>query len=155
AIGGTLSAARTDRYLDPPVTENYTNHGSLTGMGVRYDDRPSADDRVHVGWQRRDRSFLVPNERLQDAAGQRQERQGSEDLGHAAWMKVLGNRVMVDVRGVVERLGATLSSNELATPIIVSQDRSFTRGYAGLSVATEARHHRIKAGGDFLFSPVR
>ena len=40
SIGGSATAARTDHYLDPPTTENFTNHGSLAGITFSYDDRP-------------------------------------------------------------------------------------------------------------------
>ena len=33
----TAAAAGTDRYLDPPVEENYTNHGSTVNGSVRYE----------------------------------------------------------------------------------------------------------------------
>jgi len=70
SVGGSVTAARTDRYLDSPTTENFTNHGALSGVTLSYDDRPSDVDRVHFTWHRRQTNFLVPNERLQQLAGQ-------------------------------------------------------------------------------------
>ena len=43
----SASAARTDRYLDPPVVENFTNDGNLAGALVSYQVRPTDRDRLH------------------------------------------------------------------------------------------------------------
>lgn len=149
------SAARTNRYLDPPVVENYTNDGSLGGVSASYDDRPSDADRLRITWHRRGTNFQVPNERVQQAAGQRQKRVGREDLGQASWTRVIGSRSVFNARGMAERLVATLESNAQATPIIVSQDRSLRRGYANASLAADLGRHHIKFGGDIVFAPVR
>jgi hypothetical protein len=155
SITGSVSAARTSRYLDPPVVENFANRGSLAGATVSYEDRPSDPDRVHLTWHHRQNSFLVPNERLQEAAGQRQDRTASEDLGQASWTRILRSRLVLNVRGVAQRLSATLESNSQSTPIIVSQDRSLTRGYANTSLAFDMGRHQMKFGGDVVFAPVR
>ena len=48
-----------------------------------------------------------------------------------------------------------MSSNEQSTPIIVSQDRSLTRGYGNVSLAADYGRHQVKVGGDIVFAPVR
>src|SRR5215470_7154064 len=53
SLGASATAAATDHYLDPPTTENYTNHGSLAGITFSYDDRPSDTDRLHFTWHNR------------------------------------------------------------------------------------------------------
>lgn len=148
------SAARTDRYLDPPVIANYTNAGSLGGARIAYDDRPTEVDRIQLRFHRRGTSFLVPNELLQQEAGQRQEGASREALAQAAWTRTLGSRFVLSARGVAERLSASLRSNAHSTPIAVSQDRAFTRGYANASLAADAGRHQLKFGGDLVFAPV-
>jgi len=154
ALTASASAARTGHYLDPPVSANFTNAGSLGGVTARYDDLPSDADRIHVRWHHRQTAFLVPNENFQQAAGQRQDRDGREDLGQAAWTRILFSRVVFNARGVVQHLSASLRSNAYATPIAVSQDRAFTRGYANASLAADAGRHQLKFGGDVVFAPV-
>jgi hypothetical protein len=154
ALRAGVSAARTGRYLDPPLEENFTNAGSLGGVTVSYDDRPGDADRFRLTWHRRGTSFLVPNERLQQSAGQRQRRTGREDLGQAAWTRVIGSRLVFNGRGVLERLTAGLESNAHATPIAVSQDRHLTRRYVGASMAADLGRHQVKFGGDVVDASV-
>jgi Carboxypeptidase regulatory-like domain len=155
AITVSGSAARTSRYLDPPVTDNFTNDGSFGGVSAAYDDRPTDHDRLRVTWRHSRTTFQVPNEQIQEAAGQLQERTGTDDLVQGAWTRIIGTRFVLNVRGVGTRLGATLSSNEQSTPIIVSQDRSLTRGYGNVSLAADYGRHQVKFGGDLVFAPVR
>jgi hypothetical protein len=155
AVAASVSAARTDRYLDPPVLSNFTNTGSLRGARGSYDDRPSDRDRLHFAVHHRRSTFLIPNEHVQQIAGQRQEAAGRETLAQAAWTRILSSQYVFNARGVVERLSATLRSNQSSIPVAVSLDRSFTRAYANASVAAALGRHQIKFGGDAVFAPVR
>jgi outer membrane cobalamin receptor len=155
AITVSGSAARTSRYLDPPLTDNFTNDGSLGGLSAAYDDRPTDRDRLRVSWRHSRTAFEVPNEQIQEAAGQLQERTGTDDLIQGAWTRIIGTRFVLNVRGVGTRLGATLSSNAESTPIVASQDRSLTRAYGNVSLAADYGRHQIKFGGDVVFAPVR
>jgi len=154
AVAGSVSAARTDRYLDPPTLDNFTNHGSLHGVTLSYDDRPTDVDRLHLTWHRRQTTFLVPNELVQQRAGQRQQRHGAEDLGQASWTRIIGSQLVLNVNGVAERVAATLESNQASTPIVVSQDRQLTRGYGNVSLAADLGRHQMKVGGDLVFARV-
>ena len=155
ALTISASAARTDRYLDPPVIENFTNDGSLSGALATYQDRPSDRDRLHLTWQHRRSDFLVPNEIVQQLAGQRQENAGRETTAHAAWTRILASRFVLNTRGMVQRLSASLASNPASTPVIVAHERSFTRSYANASLAADFGRHQIKFGGDVVTAPVR
>jgi hypothetical protein len=154
-LSASVSAARTSRYLDPPVIENFTNAGSLGGVRLAYDDRPTDTDRVHIIVHYRRNRFLVPNELVQQAAGQRQEQSGREMLGRAAWTRILSSRVVLNARGAIEQLTATLGSSADAIPIIVSQDRAFTRGFVNAAVEAGLRGHQFKMGGDAVVAPIR
>jgi hypothetical protein len=155
AITVSGSAARTGRYLDPPVTDNFTNDGSLGGVSAAYDDRPTDHDRLRVTWRHGRTTFQVPNEKIQETAGQRQERTGTDDLVQGAWTRIIGSRFVLNARGVGTRLDATLSSNAQSTPIVVSQDRSLTRGYGNVTLAADYGRHQVKFGGDIVFAPIR
>jgi hypothetical protein len=155
SVGGSVAAARTNRYLDPPTTENFTNHGSLGGITLSYDERPSDNDRLHFTWHQRHTDFLVPNEQVQELAGQRQERQGSESFGQGGWSRIIASRLVFDVHGVAEQVKASLDSNPGSTPVIVSQDRRLTRGFSNASLAGDLGRHHVKFGGDLVFAPIR
>jgi len=155
SVNASVATAQTDRYLDPPTTENYSNHGTLSGVTFGYDDRPSDNDRLHFSWHHRQTDFLVPNERVQELAGQRQQRHGEELFGQGGWSRIIGSKVIVDVRGVAEQVKATLDSGPFSTPVIVSQDRELTRGYTNASLAGDFGRHHVKFGGDVVFAPIR
>ena len=99
--------------------------------------------------------FGVPNEIVQEAAGQRQDNSRSDDALHGAWTRVLGSRSVFSTRGLIQHLSASLTSNAASTPVIVDQDRSFTRGYVNASLAADWAAIRLKFGGDLVVTPVR
>jgi outer membrane receptor protein involved in Fe transport len=150
----SASAARTDRYLDPPVVENFTNDGNLAGALVSYQLRATDRDRVQFTWQHRRSDFGVPNEIVQESAGQRQDNSRSDDVLNGAWTHILGARSVLSTRGMLQHLSASLTSNQASTPVIVDQERSFTRGYVNASISTDIGRHQLKFGGDLVVTPV-
>jgi len=150
----TADADRTDRYLDPPVLANYTNAGTSGALTGVYDWDISNADRIHASVHRRQTNFEVPNENLQQAAHQRQDRDGREDAGQVAWTHVFSASTLLTLRASVEDLSANLWSNTLATPIIASQQRGFRRGYVNATVSARKGRHDIKYGADAYYAPV-
>jgi outer membrane receptor protein involved in Fe transport len=155
AVTFSASAARTDRYLDPPVVENFTNDGSLAGALASYQVRPSDRDRLQFTWKHRTSEFGVPNEIVQESAGQRQDNSRSDDALNGAWTRIVGARSVFSARGLLQHLSASLTSNAASIPVIVDQQRAFTRGYVNASVATDLGRHQLKFGGDLVVTPVR
>ena len=119
-----------------------------------YQIRPTDRDRLQFTWQHRQSEFGVPNEIVQEAAGQRQDNSGRDDALHGAWTRVVGSRSVFSTRGLIQHLSAGLRSNEASTPVIVEQDRSFTRGYVNASLAADLGRHQLKFGGDLVVTPV-
>lgn len=144
----------TDRYLDPPVLENFTNYGSGGGGSARFDRTWSATDSTHFYLQSRRSGFLVPNELLQQTAGQRQDRTAAETMGQVSHAHQFSPNVILQVRGMVRDTSARLWGNILSTPILPDQDRGFREGYAGGSVSVSHGSHDLKFGADGLFSAV-
>ena len=152
----TLSSfgARTDRYLDPPVLANFTNSATLDGVTAVYDYDVTASDRVHLSVQRKQARLEVPNENLQQTAGQRQDRSTMEDVGQAAWTHLFSSDLLLNTRASVEDLSANLWSNSLATPIVAAQQRGFRRSYLAATLAANRGHHELKFGSDAYYAPV-
>src|SRR6185437_13771076 len=152
----TISASgnHTDRYLDPPVLGNYTNAGTSSSLSAAYDQDLGEADRIHLAIHRKQTSFEVPNENLQQAAGQLQNRNAPEDLGQIAWTHQFRMQALLNVRAVVEDLSANLWSNPLSTPIIAAQQRGFRRSYLNAHFSEHKGHHTFQAGGDAVYSPV-
>jgi outer membrane cobalamin receptor len=165
ALGGyswprtTVSAgagvAGTDRYLDPPVEENFTNHGTTSRAMVHIEHNLTATDRFGVILRAGDVRFLVPNERVQQDAGQRQERHSQETVAQFSYQHVFSVPLVADLRGMARDLSATLGSNAGATPMIVGQDHGIRDGYLKGSMAAHFGIHEVKVGGDVNVGTVR
>ncbi len=99
-------------------------------------------------------NFLVPNELVQQIAGQRQSRQNQETTGAVYYQRTIATNLLLDVQGSMRDTSAQLSSSPLATPIIASQRRGFREGYIRTDMAGHHGRHDWKIGADALFSPV-
>jgi hypothetical protein len=144
----------TDRYLDPPVLANFTNRGSAGGFSASYERDFSDRDRLRITVTRNDARFLVPNELVQQDALQRQDITNRETTGQIYFQHTISSSLFLSFSGSVRDASATLTSNPLATPVIVAQDRGYREGYVRGDIAGHRGHHDWKAGVDSIFSPV-
>lgn len=154
-LGISGSGAHSDRYLDPPVEENFTNTGTGSNVALQFEREFSDTDRLGVVVRHGQSSFLVPNERVQEDAGQRQDRSSHDTTGVFSYQRVMSASVVADVRAMVRSVGAGLSSNAASTPIAAFQDRGFSETYVKGTVAGHAGKHDWKAGVDANFGSVR
>ena len=154
-VTATGAWSGTDRYLDPPVEENFSNHGTSVRFSGRFDRSLGAGDRLGVIVRHGQSSFLVPNERVQQEAGQRQARDGHETLGQFSYQRVVTSTMLFDVRGMARRLEAALSSNEASTPIRAQQNRGLREAYVRSTLSGHHGRHEWKLGGDADFGAVR
>jgi outer membrane receptor protein involved in Fe transport len=152
-MSAAAGAAATNRYLDPPVEENFTNRGTTTHGAVHVEHELSAD-RFGIIVRRGAARFLVPNEQVQQQAGQRQDRDSRETAAQFSYQHVFAAPALVDVRGMARDLSARLWSNEAATPIAASQDRGFRELYVKAAASGHTRTHEWKAGGDVSLASV-
>lgn len=153
-LSASSGGFHSDRYLDPPVLGNYTNNGSSGTFSASYAREFSDGSRVRITATHDVVDFLVPNELLQQIAGQRQSRRNEETTGAVYYQRTIGVNVLLDVQGSLRDTGAQLSSNPLSTPIFVSQQRGFREGYIRTDTAGHHGRHDWKIGADALFSPV-
>ena len=146
---------RTDRYLDPPVLDDFTNRGSSGGGTVAYSRDLSSRDRIRVKVSQSDVRFEVPNELVQQNAGQRQDRTNRETSGLIYYQRVVSPALLFDAEGSVRDDFADLWSNSLSTPIVAAQQRGYREGYARADLAWHYGHHDLKFGADGIFSSVK
>ena len=144
----------TDRYLDPPVLANYTDRGNAGGFSASYERDFSASDRLRVSVTHNTVRFLVPNELVQQQAGQRQDIQNMETSGQIFLQHTISPELFLSFSGSVRDSSATLTSNMQSTPVIVSLDRGYREGYARADLAGQHGHHNWKTGADGIFTPV-
>jgi hypothetical protein len=152
--GFSAEAARTDRFLDPPVEENFTNTASHRAIGGRYERDLTEQNRLRLTLYHRRAGFALPNDREQQRAGQRQDRANSETIGQASFQAIFSPRLVGNFRGMARDLTATLWSNALATPIRADQERGFREGYAAASLAYHRGSHELKFGADGVFASI-
>src|SRR6266446_4611778 len=152
SVGG--EGFHTDRYLDPPVLANYANRGNAAGFSASYERDCSASDRLRVSVIHNVVRFLVPNELVQQQAGQRQDIQNAETSGQIYFQHTISPELFLSLSGSVRDSSAALTSNAQSTPVIVSQDRGYREGYVRADLAGHRGHHDWKTGVDAIFSPV-
>ncbi|HYL83520.1 MAG TPA: TonB-dependent receptor [Candidatus Angelobacter sp.] len=144
----------TGRYLDSPVLQNFTNFGNGAGLSVSFERDLSDRNRLRLSFSRREVRFLVPNYLPQQTAGQRQDVANSEAVGQIYYQHTISSELFLSFSGSVRDSSATLRSNALSTPIIVSQNRGYREGYARGDLAGHHHHNNWKAGVDGIFNPV-
>jgi hypothetical protein len=148
-------ASKTDRFLDPPAVENYTNKASTTGASGRWERDTNERNRFWVYGHSKRSLFLVPNEELQQEAGQRQDRRTVETLGQFAYTRILGPTLLAQVSGMGRDLAGDLWSNLQSTPIRVRHERGFRDGYGAASLSWQRGRHSAKFGGEFAWTSLQ
>ena len=155
SLSASAEGARTDRYLDPPVLQNYSNAATASDFAAHYDRDFSNHDRFGVIVRREFSKFLVPNEQVQQAAGQLQHRGDFETIGVASYQHIFSERLLADLHFMMRSDSVDLSSNPQSTPILAFQNRGFREEYVKGSSAYHRGRHEIKAGCELDFNQLR
>ena len=145
----------TDRYLDPPTLENFRNHGSSTGFTGALERDLTDGDRLRFAFTQRRTWFVVPDDLLQEAAGQRQDRTSGDTEGRLTWQHIFSPKLVGSAGVQVRDVSARLWSNPLSTPISVGQDRGFREGYFKGTLAGHNGRHEWKTGVEARFASIR
>src|ERR1700736_6557854 len=144
----------TDRYLDPPVLENFTNRGNAGSFSAGYERELSGSDRLSFTIIHNVVRFLVPNEVVQQRARQRQDITNLETSGQVFFQHTISPNLFLSLSGSVRDASADLTSNPSATPVIVSQSRGYREAYARADLVGHNGHNNWKTGVDTFFTPV-
>jgi outer membrane cobalamin receptor len=152
----TLSGSgnTTDRYLDPPVEQNFTNHGSTSSFTGHYESDLNDSNRIGFIVRHQESRFLVPNELTQELAGQRQDRDDFETAGTISYQHIFSPNVVGDLRVMGRDISANLWSNAQSTPILAYQQREYREQYAKGSISLHSGRHELKFGGEGDFASV-
>ncbi len=151
-FGLSMESARTDRFLDPPVLENFTNRATMAGVKGSFERDLTPQDRLRFSVRFSRSGLLVPNELIQQENGQRQDRNHKEVAGQFTYQHTFSANVMGTVQGRVRDAESGLVSNPLSTPIAVFQDRGFRESYVSGTVAAAFKRHELKAGVDTIYT---
>jgi TonB-dependent Receptor Plug Domain len=152
-LGGSASGSMTDHYLNPVVPQNYSNTGTVGDFSVDYARDLTPNDRVKFIVRHELARYDIPNEMLQQAAGQRQNADNFETMGSASYEHIFSPTATGDVRGMVRDNSNDFYSNPESTPIIVTQHNWFREGYfkAGVTINQGRNEWKIGAESDNTF----
>jgi len=145
-FGVSASGAMTSRYLSPPVPENYTNNGTTGDFSASYERDFTPNDRLSLMFRHELARYSIPNEQVQQEAGQQQNGNNFENMGIASYQHVFSSNVVANLAGMVRDNSNGLSSNLLSTPIIVFQSNHFTEGYFKGTISIHRGNQEWKAG---------
>jgi hypothetical protein len=146
----SLSALRTDRFLDPPELEALHDTGDQVSFFDRFDFRPGTTDTIHLNIQAGRSGFDVPN--TYDTIHQSQHQDIDTFNVAPGYSRVIGSNTLFTANGFVRRDRVTYlpSANRLDdTPASVSQDRTLTNMGAKADVSMTLGMHNVKFGGSF------
>ena len=152
-LGGSVSGSMTSHYLNPVVPENYTNRGTTGDFALHYERDLTEHDRLGLIVRRALSRFQIPNEQLQQAAGQREDGDNFETMGIASYQHIFSSNALASLRGMVRDNSNDLTSNPESTPLIAFLHNSFKEGYFTASLSVHHGRHEWKAGieSDALF----
>ena len=145
-FGVSAAGAMTGYYLNPPIPQNYANTATVGDFSGSYQREFTARDRLDLMFRHELVRYQVPNEQVQQSAGQRQDGDTFENMGAISYRHIFSSEMVADLRGMVRDDSTGLSSNALATPIIAFQQNRFTEGYVNASIAIHHGRHEWKAG---------
>jgi hypothetical protein len=147
-IGASVSGSMTDHYLNPVVPQNYSNKGTLGDFSVHYQRDLTPNDRLSFSVRHAVSRYDIPNELVQQSAGQRQTANNVETMGIVSYQHTFSSHVIADVRGMVRDNANGLNSNDDSTPIEVFQHNRFREGYSKSTVTVDHGRHEWKFGAE-------
>jgi hypothetical protein len=145
-LGGSASGSMTDHYLNPVVPQNFSNTGTLGDFSARYQRELTENDRLSMSVRHELSRYDLPNEQVQQAAGQRQTANNIETMGIASYQHIFSARTLADVRGMVRDNAKDFNSNTQSTPIEVFQNNRFREGYFKATITANRGRQEWKFG---------
>lgn len=146
ALGVVASGDATSHYLNPVVPQNYTNTGTIGDFSTRYERDFSPNDRLTFTVRHGLSRFEIPNEQVQENAGQLQDGSNFETMGTVAYQHIFPPDVVADLRGMVRSNSDSLTSNSSSTPIIALLRNDSREIYFKGTVSVHHGRQEWKAG---------
>ena len=145
-LGGSASGSMTDHYLNPVVPENFSNTGTLGDFSLHYQRDLTSQDRLTFSVRHEVARYDLPNEFVQQAAGQRQTADNIETMGIVSYQHVFSSSAVADFHGMVRDNDTDFNSNANSIPVEVFQHNHFTDGYFKGTVTIDHGHQEWKLG---------
>ncbi len=145
-LGASASGSMTDHYLNPVVPQNYTNTGTLGDFSTYYQRDLTPNDRLTMTVRHELSRYEIPNEQVQETAGQLQNADNFETMGTIAYTHTFSSHVVADFRGMGRDSSNDFYSNPESTPIEVFQHNRFREIYFKGAVTVNRGRNEWKAG---------
>ena len=145
-LGASASGSMTGHYLNPVVPENYSNTGTLGDFSIHYQRDLTERDRIGLIVRHELSRYDIPNEYLQEAAGQRQTADNLETMGSVSYQHTFSSNLLADFRGMVRDNANDFNSNANSTPVQVFQHNWFREGYGKGTVTAAVGRQEWKVG---------
>jgi hypothetical protein len=152
-FAASASSDTTGRYLNPVVPQNFNNGATLADFSANYQRSLTPNDRLSVNLRHELSRYGIPNELVQQEAGQHDTADNVETMGIVSYQHIFSTNVVGDLRGMVRDNANDYYSNATSTPIILSQHNRFREGYFKGALTVSHGRHEWKFGveSDNLF----
>jgi TonB-dependent Receptor Plug Domain len=145
-IGFSASGAMTAHYLNPVVPQNFTNRGTTGDFSANYQRDITPKDRLILTVRHELSRYELPDELVQEMAGQIQTADNFETMGTISYEHTFSSNLVADLRGMVRDNANDFYSSPESTPVQVFQHNWFREGYFKGSITMNHGRHEIKAG---------
>jgi TonB-dependent Receptor Plug Domain len=145
-LSASASGSGTSHYLNPVVPENFTNNGTTADFAILYERDVTPSDRLTASVRHELSRFEIPNEFVQEQAGQIQNGDNFETMGTVSYQHIFSPNLLTNLAGMVRDNANDLYSNPQSTPIIAFQKNSFREGYFKGTVSFHHGIQEFKAG---------
>jgi hypothetical protein len=145
-FGASASGSMTSHYLNPVVPQNFTNTGTTGDFSVRYERDLTTSDRLTFTVRHELSRFLIPNELVQEQAGQIQNGDNFETSGALNYQHIVSPDSLVTMAGMVRDNANDLYSNQNPDPIAAFQHNRFREGYFKGTYSLHRGRQEFKAG---------
>ena len=146
SLGASASGSMTSHYLNPVVPQNYSNNGTTGDFSARYERDFTDSDRLNLSVRHEFSRLLIPNEIVQQEAGQIQNGDNFETIGTANYQHIFSPDSLAMFAGMVRDNANNLYSNQQSTPIIAFQHNDFREGYFKGTYSLHHNNQEFKAG---------
>ncbi len=153
SLGVSASGDGTAHYLNPVVTQNYTNRGTAGDFSANYERDFTPNDRLTMSIRHEFSRYRLPNEEIQESAGQLQTADNFETMGIISYQHTFSPHAVGRFSGMVRDNANDFYSNLNSTPIQITQHNWFREGYFEGAFTVDHGRHELKAGfeSDNLF----
>ena len=152
-FGASASGGTTEHYLNPVVSQNFNNTATVGDFSANYDRSLTPNDRLSFIVRHEFSRYGIPNELVQQQAGQHQTADNVETMGIASYQHTFSPNMIADFRGMVRDNANDFYSNAASTPIVLTQHNRFREGYFKGAFTVSRGRHEWKFGveSDNLF----